>query len=146
MTGIISSLCVSTEKGTKKTEVLSAEVITNWGIKDDAHAGNWHRQVSLLSVNSIEKMKEKGYVAQPGDFAENIVIAGFDLIRMRIGDKIIIHDTVILEITQIGKECHSGCAIQQITGECIMPREGIFARVLQGGKIEKGNKVKCLST
>ena len=78
---------------------------------------------------------------QPGDFAENIVIAGIDLIQMRIGDKIIINDTVILEITQIGKECHSGCAIQQITGECIMPREGIFARVLQGGKIEKGNKV-----
>lgn len=143
MEGTIHSICISTRKGTKKKEVASAEIITNWGIKGDAHAGNWHRQVSLLSVKSIEKMKEKGFQAQAGDFAENIAVTGMDLSQLHIGDKIIINDMVILEITQIGKECHTSCEIQQITGDCIMPREGLFARVLKGGVVKKGYKVKA---
>ena len=145
MTGTIHSICISTQKGTKKKEVSSAEIITNWGIEHDAHAGSWHRQLSLLSVGSIEKMKEKGYRAQPGDFAENVTIEGIDFSQIRRGDKMIINDVIVLEITQIGKECHTGCEIQQITGDCIMPREGVFARVVQGGKIEKGHKVIRLS-
>lgn len=142
MEGVVHSISISTHRGTKKKEVTSAEIITNWGIKGDAHAGDWHRQVSLLSLKSIEKMKEKGFVAHAGDFAENIAIKGMDFSQLHIGDKIIINDSIILEITQIGKECHSGCEIQKITGDCIMPREGLFTRVIQGGNIKKGYKVK----
>jgi len=141
MKGTIQSICISSSKGTKKKEIDSAEILPDWGIKNDAHAGNWHRQVSFLSIQSIEKMKMKGFAAHPGDFAENITVDGIDFSEIAIGDTLIINDTIILEVTQIGKECHSSCEIRIITGDCIMPREGIFARVLRGGTICIGNEV-----
>ncbi|MFQ6082699.1 MAG: MOSC domain-containing protein [Candidatus Aminicenantia bacterium] len=145
MKGIVFSICISSQKGTKKKEVPSTEVLTNWGIKGDAHAGKWHRQVSLLSVESINKMKEKGLETHPGDFAENITTQGINFSRVSMGDKIFIDDNVILEITQIGKECHTSCEIQKITGQCIMPKEGIFTKVIKGGIIKRGSQVeiKC---
>lgn len=140
--GKILSICVSSEKGTKKNEVHSALFIADWGIKGDAHAGKWHRQVSLLSKEDIDKMKELIPNLQPGDFAENIVTQGVDLDHVKIGDMIQIGKNIILEVSQIGKKCHTGCQIQILTGKCIMPKKGIFAKVLAGGRIEKNDFFK----
>ncbi|MBI9071610.1 MAG: MOSC domain-containing protein [Melioribacteraceae bacterium] len=118
-----------------------AELKADWGIVNDAHAGNWHRQVSLLAGESIDKVKELIPDLEKGAFAENIITRGINLMEITIGEKISIADEIILEITQIGKECHSGCAIQKINGDCIMPKEGIFAKVIKGGVIETNSKV-----
>ena len=136
--GRIEAICISREKGTVKETVTDAELRTGHGIVGDAHAGDWHRQVSLLPSESIAKVRAMMPDLADGAFAENLVTSGVDLARVQVGDKVALGDGVLLEVTQIGKECHQGCAIRQITGDCIMPREGIFCRVLSGGRIEPG--------
>ena len=136
--GRIEAICISREKGTVKKTVTVAELRVEHGIVGDAHAGDWHRQVSLLPSESIAKVRAMMPDLADGAFAENLVTSGVDLAHVRVGDKVAIGDDVLLEVTQIGKECHHGCAIRQITGDCIMPREGIFCRVLSGGRIQPG--------
>ena len=136
--GKIEAICISPEKGTVKETVTEAELRIDHGIVGDAHAGNWHRQVSLLPSESIAKVRALMPELADGAFAENLVTSGVDLAHVQVGDKVAIGDDVLLEVTQIGKECHQGCAIRQITGDCIMPREGIFCRVLSGGRIQPG--------
>ena len=134
----VEAVCLSHKKGIVKKEQDKVTLRENWGIEGDAHAGDWHRQVSLLAGESIDDVKEILPTLKNGAFAENIITRGFDLNSVKIGDRLQIGDTVVLEITQIGKECHnSGCAIKKATGDCIMPKEGIFSRVIQGGEIAK---------
>ena len=141
----VEAVCLSHKKGIAKKEQDQVLARKNWGIEGDAHAGDWHRQISLLAGESIEGVKELLPTLKNGAFAENIITRGIDLNSLRIGDRLQIGDEVMLEITQIGKECHnSGCAIKKATGDCIMPREGIFAKVLQGGKVEKGDAITPL--
>ena len=137
MAGKIVAVCVSLRKGERKSPVTSAELRTGYGIVGDAHAGDWHRQVSLLARESIAKMQKLGLHVDAGDFAENLTTEGIDLLALAVGDKVQVGDTV-LEITQIGKECHTRCAIYYQAGDCVMPREGLFARVLQGGSVAPG--------
>ena len=136
--GKIEAICISREKGTVKETVAAAELRAGHGIVGDAHAGDWHRQVSLLPSESINKVRAMMPDLADGAFAENLVTSGVDLAGVQVGDKVAIEGGVLLEVTQIGKECHQGCAIRQITGDCIMPREGVFCRVLNGGRIEPG--------
>jgi MOSC domain-containing protein YiiM len=131
----VESVQISSAKGVAKHEVAEIILKENFGIEGDAHAGPWHRQVSLLAGEAVDAMKAKGLVLAPGAFGENIVTRGVDWSQARKGATIII-GTVELEITQIGKECHSHCAIYYSAGECIMPRQGIFAKVIKGGKID----------
>ena len=140
----IVSLAVSKKKGTRKTITDQVSVIEDFGIEGDAHAGKWHRQVSFLSSESIESAKMKGLDVTFGDFAENIATQGIDWKSVPVGTKVKLGDTVVVEITQIGKECHKKCAIYYQAGDCIMPREGIFAKVLKGGTIACGDKIAFL--
>jgi len=134
----VEAVCLSHKKGIVKKEKGTVTLRENWGIEGDAHAGDWHRQISLLAGESIDNVKEILPTLKNGAFAENIITRGFDLNAVKVGDRLQIGDEVLLEITQIGKECHNdGCAIKKATGDCIMPREGIFARVIQGGEILK---------
>jgi len=142
VSGKIEAICISSEKGVIKTPVDQAELRVSHGIVGDAHAGDWHRQISLLSTDSIAKIKAIMPELADGAFAENIVTSGLELKSLPIGTKLLLGDTV-LELTQIGKECHFGCAIREITGDCVMPREGIFCRVLQGGIIRPGDSVSA---
>jgi len=139
--GCIAAICISREKGTVKEPVPRAELRMDHGIVDDAHAGPWHRQVSLLPRESIERMKEIIPTIVDGAFAENVVTDGIDLATLSIGDHLRLGDEVVLEVTQIGKECHNACAIKVQVGDCIMPREGIFCRVLAGGTLTPGDAV-----
>lgn len=138
--GTIRSICVSEKKGTQKHEIPEAEVITDWGIKGDAHAGKWHRQVSLLGLDQIENFRALGADVEFGAFGENLVVDGFHFRELPVGTVFKVGD-VVLEMTQIGKECHSHCMIYKIMGDCIMPREGVFAKVLQGGTIRTGDEM-----
>ena len=138
--GIIRAVCVSPEKGTAKRPVETGIFIRDFGIENDAHAGKWHRQVSLLSYDSVAAFNERGAGAADGDFGENLLVEGLELKTLPVGS-ILKVGRVVLEVTQIGKECHTGCAIRQRTGDCIMPREGIFARVLEGGEIRAGDPI-----
>ncbi len=141
-TPFIEAICISGKKGIVKREVTEALLEDNWGISRDAHAGKWHRQVSLLAGESIDRVKEKLPTLKNGAFAENIITRGMDLSAVRVGDRLRLGDEVVLEITQIGKKCHNdGCAIKKATGDCIMPREGLFARVIQGGPLRKNDPV-----
>jgi len=140
----IESIAVSRKKGTRKTRVEETELIADHGLEGDAHAGPWHRQVSFLSSESIQKAREKGLDVTFGDFAENIATSGIDWQRVPIGTRLRVGDTALVEITQIGKECHNRCAIYYMAGDCIMPREGIFARVLAGGMIKCGDPITIL--
>ena len=115
----------------------------NIGMEKDAHAGKWHRQVSLLSYEKIEAFKAKGAPVEDGAFGENLIVEGFDLKTLPVGTKLVCND-VVLEVTQIGKQCHSGCEIYKIMGDCIMPREGIFTRVLHGGTVSEGDRIEIL--
>ncbi|MGN0046987.1 MAG: MOSC domain-containing protein [Eggerthellaceae bacterium] len=115
----------------------------NWGIEGDAHAGTWHRQVSLLPYESVQDFKARGAEVQDGSFGENIIVQGFDLKSLPIGTRFACND-VILELTQIGKTCHAHCAIFHLMGDCIMPREGVFCRVIRGGKISVGDELRIL--
>ncbi|MBI5022360.1 MAG: MOSC domain-containing protein [Ignavibacteriales bacterium] len=138
--GKIVALNISKKKGIPKTNVDGVKLIEDWGIEGDVHAGKWHRQISFLAIESIKKMHAKGLNVRPGAFAENITTEFLNLPQLFIGDKIIIGGSV-LEITQIGKECHSKCAIYYHAGDCVMPREGIFARVLKGGIVKIGDEI-----
>lgn len=141
--GKVMAVCLSEKKGTQKKNVHEAEVREDWGIVGDAHAGKWHRQVSLLSYEKIEAFKAKGAPVQDGAFGENLIVSGFDFKNLPVGTKFRCGD-VVLELTQIGKECHSGCEIYKIMGECIMPREGVFTKVLHGGIIREGDEMKIV--
>ncbi len=135
----IASLAVSKKKGTRKKIVDEALLVQDHGIEGDAHAGPWHRQVSFLAAESIEKARSQGLEVTFGDFAENIATSGIDWQEIPVGTQLRLGDRVLVEVTQIGKECHTRCAIYYMAGDCIMPKEGIFARVLEGGKIRPGD-------
>ena len=139
--GRIHAICVSEQKGTQKTEVPEARLVTEWGIEGDAHAGNWHRQVSLLGLEQIEAFRARGAKVAFGAFGENLVVEGFHFRDLPVGTRFRVGD-VLLEMTQIGKECHSHCQIYQVMGDCIMPREGVFARVLHGGTVRTGDEMR----
>lgn len=141
--GTIIGICISQVRGTQKQEIKEAEIVKGWGIEGDAHVGNWHRQVSLLSYEKIEKFREEGADVDLGAFGENLIIEGFDFRTLPVGTRFQIGDAV-LELTQIGKECHSHCEIYKKMGDCIMPREGVFTEVVKGGHIKKGDEVTMI--
>ncbi|MDD2251783.1 MAG: MOSC domain-containing protein [Dehalococcoidales bacterium] len=138
----VGAVCVSPDKGTKKKDVGRAVLVKDYGIENDGHANsNTHRQVSLLSLSSIEKMKKLGLEVSSGDFAENITVSGMNVSDLPIGTRLKIGNEAVVEITQIGKECHNHCAIFSQVGTCIMPVEGVFARVIEGGEISTGTPI-----
>lgn len=141
--GEIIAICISEKRGTQKKRIPEAEFVEDWGIKGDAHAGKWHRQVSLLSHDKIEAFRARGAEVADGAFGENLVVEGFDFTKMAVGTRFRCND-VILELTQIGKECHNGCEIFKKMGDCIMPREGVFTRVLHGGIVREGDELVVL--
>ena len=136
-------ICISDERGTAKYAIEEALLVEDFGIEGDAHAGKWHRQVSLLGYEKIEDFKKRGADVAPGAFGENLIVEGFDLRSIPVGTRMKCGD-VILEITQIGKECHSHCNIYKTVGDCIMPREGIFSKVIKGGKVHVGDSIEIL--
>ena len=140
--GIVRAVCVSPEKGTEKRPVEKGHFIKNYGIEHDAHAGKWHRQVSLLSCDKVEEFNKKGACVTDGDFGENLLVEGLDFKNLPAGT-LLQAGTVTLRMTQIGKECHSHCAIRQRVGDCIMPREGVFAEVLSEGEIQPGDVMRA---
>jgi MOSC domain-containing protein YiiM len=143
--GKVVSVNISAKKGTRKKNVAQSCLLPEFGLQDDAHAGKWHRQVSLLAMESIGKMVHLGLKVGPGDFAENITTQGLDLLKLPVGTRFRIGENSLLEVTQIGKVCHTRCAIYYQAGDCVMPKEGIFARVLQGGEIKVGDEIHVLS-
>lgn len=146
MEAIVKAVCLSEKKGTTKKVIEKGLLLENHGLKGDAHAGKWHRQLSLLDLSSIDKMRGQGYELKFGDFAENITTEGIEnLFELPVGQKIRINEEVLLEITQIGKKCHHDCEIRQTIGDCVMPREGVFARVIKGGEIKAGDRIEILN-
>lgn len=143
--GKVFAVCISEKKGTQKKDIKKAEFVFDYGIKDDAHAGKWHRQVSLLSKDKIEAFRAKGIDIPYGAFGENLVVEGIDFANLPIGTKFKCNE-VVLELTQIGKKCHNECEIFKIVGDCIMPREGVFAKVLHGGVITVGDDLMIISS
>jgi MOSC domain-containing protein YiiM len=142
----IISLNISEKKGVRKKPVKEISLKANYGIEGDAHASSeWHRQVSLLAIESIRKMQEKGLDVKPGDFAENITTEGIDLMSLPVGTRIRLGENVEGEVSQIGKVCHTRCAIYQQAGDCVMPKEGIFIKIIAGGMVRQGDPVKVLS-
>lgn len=146
MKGKVLAVCTSEEKGEKKKDVGQAMLTTDHGLEGDAHAGPWHRQVSLLSLTSVNKMRGRGIEINFGDFAENLTVEGIDVWLLPPGTRLVVGTDVELEVTQIGKECHLGCAIRQQVGDCVMPREGIFARVVHGGMVRIGDPIEVKNT
>lgn len=140
----VVAVCISEKKGQRKKNIGSSNLIAARGLENDAHAGDWHRQVSLLALESIEKMQQMGLDVKPGDFAENITTQGIDLVSLPIGTRFTIGGSTLLKVTQIGKECHTRCAIYYQAGDCVMPKEGIFAEVLKGGMISTGDDIKLV--
>lgn len=139
--GKILAVCISEKKGTLKKAISVGEMITDFGLKNDAHAGKWHRQISLLAVEAVRQFSNKYDMKVPaGAFGENLLVEGIDLKHLPVGTKLKCND-ILLEITQIGKKCHLGCNIQKQTGECIMPNEGVFAIVLNGGTIKANDMI-----
>jgi MOSC domain-containing protein YiiM len=142
----VKAVCLSEKKGITKKVIEKGLLLENYGLKGDAHAGKWHRQLSLLDLNSIDKMRGQGYELKFGDFAENITTEGIEnLYELPVGQKIRINKEILLEITQIGKKCHHDCEIRQTIGDCVMPREGVFARVIKGGEIKAGDRIEILN-
>ncbi|MDA8090288.1 MAG: hypothetical protein M0Z61_08735 [Nitrospiraceae bacterium] len=142
MVGKIVSLNVSEKKGLRKKPVQEVLLKTGYGIEGDAHASSsWHRQVSLLAIESIKKMQDKGLDVKPGDFAENITTEGIDLLSLPVGTQLTIGEGIEVEVSQIGKECQTRCAIYYQAGDCVMPKEGIFVKVLSGGLVKKGDRI-----
>lgn len=139
--GIVKAVCISEKKGVEKHPISEGNFIENYGLEGDAHAGNWHRQISLLSYDKVEAFNQRGAAVKDGDFGENLVVEGVDFRSLPVGTTLYCGE-VVLEMTQIGKECHSHCAIHKRMGDCIMPREGVFARVVKGGKIWPGNEMR----
>jgi MOSC domain-containing protein YiiM len=142
--GKIVAVSISDRKGEKKHNIDQARLIPDHGLDQDAHAGDWHRQVSLLDMQSIARIREKGLDVDPGNFAENITTDGIRLWELPIGTHLQLGEEVLVEVTQIGKECHNRCAIFHQVGDCVMPREGIFAKVLQEGTIRPGDTITVL--
>ena len=141
--GVVTNLCVSPEKGTPKTPRPSVRFVENFGVAEDAHASpETHRQVSLLATEAIQVIRDKGVDVAPGAFGENVCTSGLDLASIRVGDVLRLGEGVRLEVTQIGKECHTRCSIYFRAGVCIMPSEGLFARVLTGGEVKEGDPVR----
>ena len=140
---IVKAVCISEKKGTRKIEVPSIKVVINHGIVGDAHAGNWHRQISLLAKESIDKLSDIGVELAPGVFAENIVTEGIELVSLAVGTRFKVGNSV-LEVTQIGKECHNDCEIKRTAGKCVMPTEGIFAIVIEEGEIFPGDEISII--
>lgn len=138
--GEVTAVCTSPAKGTQKINAGEGIFIEDYGIEGDAHAGKWHRQVSLLSYEKIEEFRSRGAEVEDGAFGENLVVKGIDFRSLPVGTRLRCRD-VVLEVTQIGKECHHGCAIFQKMGDCIMPREGVFAKVIRGGRIKAGDEM-----
>lgn len=140
----VKAVCISEKKGEQKHPVEEALLKVDHGIVGDAHAGNWHRQVSLLAAESVEKVqKALDFPLKSGDFAENILTEGIELFTLPIGTKLQIGEA-LGEVTQIGKECHQGCAIRELAGDCVMPREGIFVKVLKEGTVKAGDEIKVI--
>ena len=145
MFGRVVSINVSDKKGIRKKPVKEASIVAGYGIEGDAHASaDWHRQVSLLALESIRKMQAQGLSVVPGDFAENITTEGIDLVSLPLGSKITLGDSIEAEVSQIGKECHTRCAIFYQVGDCVMPREGIFTEVVEGGEVGVGDEIEVL--
>lgn len=140
---VIHAICISDQKGTQKYRIPEGTFTEDYGIEGDAHAGKWHRQVSLLSAEKIQEFRDKGVQVEYGAFGENLVVEGCDLRSLPVGTRFAIGE-VLLEMTQIGKECHDHCAIYNVTGDCIMPREGVFAKVLHGGKVREGDTLDVI--
>lgn len=141
--GEVVALCISEKRGTQKVNVKEGKFVENFGIENDAHAGNWHRQVSLISYEQIEDFKARGGQVHPGAFGENLIVKGFDFKNMPVGTIFKCND-VELEMTQIGKQCHHHCQIYEQVGDCIMPREGVFAKVIKGGTIKVGDEMEVI--
>lgn len=141
--GIVKAVCISEAKGTAKKNIGKCKLIENWGLEKDAHAGNWHRQVSLLSYEAVEAFKARGAKVEDGAFGENLLVSGYDFKTLPIGTIFQCND-VVLELTQIGKKCHTECEIHKMVGDCIMPREGVFAVVLRGGEIAVGDDLRVV--
>ncbi len=141
--GKIMAVCISEKRGTQKKNIEKVRLIENFGLEGDAHGGNWHRQVSLLSYEKVRAFEEKGISVEDGAFGENLLVEGFDFKTLPVGTRFRCGE-VLLEMTQIGKECHSHCEIYQAVGDCIMPREGVFARVLRGGEIQIGDELEIV--
>lgn len=142
--GKILAVCTSEETGVPKEDRGHGFLKSSYGLENDAHAGDWHRQVSLLAIESIEKMRAKGLDLEAGAFAENLITEDLHLISLPIGTKLKVGPKAELEVTQIGKECHSRCAIYEATGDCIMPREGIFAKVITSGPVSSGDSIEIM--
>ena len=142
--GIVIAVCTSERKGMPKEDVSRGLLVKEHGLEGDVHAGNWHRQISLLSVSSINKIKEQGLEIENGDFAENLTVDGLDVWTLPVGTRLTVGQEALLEVTQIGKECHARCAIFYRAGDCVMPREGIFARVLATGPVAAGDELVVL--
>jgi MOSC domain-containing protein YiiM len=143
MTGRIVSLNISDKKGIRKTPVREVVLKAEYGIEGDAHASSaWHRQVSLLALESIRKMQDLGLDVKPGDFAENITTEGIDLMALPLGTRLTMGKGIKAEVSQKGKECHTRCAIYYQAGDCVMPKEGIFVRVLKGGNLREGDVIE----
>lgn len=138
--GKVTAVCISEKKGTQKINVHTGRFIKDFGIERDAHAGRWHRQVSLISKEQIDAFKARGAQVEDGAFGENLIVEGFDFKQLPVGTVFRCND-VVLEMTQIGKECHAHCEIYNVVGDCIMPREGVFAVVKQGGVISEGDEL-----
>ena len=141
--GVIKAICISQARGTEKQAVPQARLMENWGVEGDAHGGDWHRQVSLLSLDKVDAFNAQGANVQPGAFGENLLVSGIDFCALPVGARLEVGEA-LLEITQIGKQCHTHCKIYHRMGDCIMPREGVFARVLKGGPIEVGDVMNVL--
>lgn len=147
MKGKIVSINISDKKGVRKKPVKEVIIKTDFGIEGDAHASSkWHRQVSLLALESIKKMQALGLKVNPGDFAENITTEGIDLLKLPVGTKMTIGKNIEIEVSQIGKKCHTRCEIYNQAGDCVMPKEGIFVKVLKGGKIKQGDEITVISS
>ena len=143
--GKVMAVCVSERRGTKKINIGTEDLVENYGLKNDAHAGDWHRQVSLLCYERMEEFRAKGAQVSAGDFGENLLVSGIDFKTLPVGTVLRCQD-VVLQISQIGKECHAHCAIYEQVGDCIMPREGVFATVRCGGKISVGDELYVSKT
>jgi molybdopterin adenylyltransferase len=141
--GFLVAVSRSTQKGRPKVNLAVARLIESWGMEGDVHAGSGHRQISLLATESIDKMRAQGLAVGPGAFAENLTTSGLDLPSLPVGTRLAVGEAE-LEITQLGKECHHRCAIYEQAGDCVMPREGVFAQVVKGGTVKPGDRVFIL--
>ena len=141
----IVAVSISEQKGVPKKNIPEGFLVKDFGLEGDAHGGNWHRQVSLLALESIQKMRDLGLKVHPGSFAENITTEGLTLPELPIGTRLRLGPEALAEVTQIGKVCHDHCAIYKLAGDCVMPREGIFVRILKGGLVRAGDSIEVLT-